>query len=189
VRASDIEAFINAGYKAAKDMRTVNFPLKDRLVLTPMELVPAVKKSLPVLGALFLTSSLFAARPFDKKDVRAYTGSILTGAVLTPALLPHIPGRSFSFKGWLLGLAWAAGYLGLSGRLKKGSRLLSAGELLLLPALSSFLAMNFTGASTYTSPSGVKKEMKRSLPWIIGAAVIGGLLTLGVHLFGGRKTR
>jgi hypothetical protein len=188
VRARDIKAFISSGYQATKEMRTVEFTFKDRLVLTPVELVPAVQKSLPVLGALFVTNQ-FAARPFDKTDITAYAGAVVAGAILTPALLPHIPGRAFAAKGGLLGLIWTAGYLGLSKRFKKGDRFLSIGELLLLPAVSSYLAMNFTGASTYTSPSGVKKEMKKALPLIASAAALGGALTLGVHLLGGRKTK
>jgi acetyl-CoA decarbonylase/synthase complex subunit gamma len=36
--------------------------------------------------------------------------------------------------------------------------------VLLVPSLTAFLAMNFTGASTYTSLSGVKKEMRWALP-------------------------
>jgi hypothetical protein len=186
VRAEDIKAFVDAGYRATKEMRTVEFTFKDRIVLTPMELVMAVQKALPVLGALFLTNQI-AARPFEKKDAAAYDGAVLTGAVLTPALLPHIPGKAFAWKGWLLGFGWTVGYLGLSKRFKKGDRLMSVGELLLMPAISSFLAMNFTGSSTYTSSSGVKKEMKRALPFIIVSAAFGGALMLGVHLFGRRK--
>jgi len=50
--------------------------------------------------------------------------------------------------------------------------------------------MNFTGASTYTSPSGVNKEMKKALPFIVGFAAVGVALTLGVHLFSKRgKTK
>ncbi len=186
VRANDIKVFFDEGLKASKEMRTVKFTLKDRLVLTPMELIPAVQKSLPILGALFITNQ-FSARSFDKKDIKAYAGAVLAGSVVTPALLPYIPGRAFAFKGWLLGAGWTAGYLGLSKRFQKGNRLLSTGELLLFPAVSSFLAMNFTGSSTYTSPSGVKKEMKRALPFIVSMASIGGALMLIVHLFGGRK--
>jgi len=33
----------------------------------------------------------------------------------------------------------------------------------------------------------VNKEMKKALPFIVGAAAIGGALTLGIHLFGRRK--
>jgi len=186
VRASDIKAFIASGYQATKEMRRVDFSLRDRLALTPMELVPAVQKSLPVLGGLFVTNQ-FAARPFDKHDITAYAGAVAAGSVVTPALLPYIPGRAFAWKGWLVGLGWTTKYLLLTKRFRKGSRLRSIGELLLLPAVSAYLAMNFTGSSTYTSPSGVNKEMKKALPWIVGAAAAGGALMLGTHLFGGRK--
>ena len=186
VRASDIKEYIEAGYKATKEMRTVRFTLWDRLVLTPIELVPALKQSLPVLGVM-LAANIFAKRPFDKVDVAADLGAVVSGAVLTPALLPYIPGKAFAWKGWLVGLGVTAGLLGIAGRFKKGDRLLSAGHLLLFPAISSYLAMNFTGASTYTSPSGVNKEMKKALPFIAGAAAVGTVLTLGVHLFGTGK--
>jgi len=188
VRASDIKAFIKAGYQATKEMREVKFTLRDRLVLTPMELVPAVRMSLPIMGGLFLTN-MFSKRPFDKKDAAIFGGAILMGTVVTPTLLPVIPGKAFSWKGWLLGLGWTAGALKLFGRFKHDNQVKSAGELLLLPAVSSFAAMNFTGSSTYTSPSGVEKEMKRALPLIVGAAAIGGALLLGVHLLGGRKSK
>jgi hypothetical protein len=188
VRASDIKEYIAAGYKATKEMRTVKFTLWDRLVLIPMELMPALKQSLPVFGVM-LAANLLAKRPFDKTDFSANLGAVISGTVLTPALLPVIPGKAFAFKGWLVGLGYTAGVLGLSGKFKKGNRLLAAGHLLLFPAISSYLAMNFTGASTYTSPSGVNKEMKKALPFIVGAAAAGAALTLGVHLFGRRKSK
>jgi hypothetical protein len=40
-------------------------------------------------------------------------------------------------------------------------------------ALSSYLAMNFTGSTPYTSPSGVEKEMRRAIPLQTAAAVLG----------------
>ena len=183
VRAGDIKEYIDAGYKATKEMRTVKFTLWDRLVLTPMELIPALKQSLPVFGVM-LAANIFAKRKFDKTDVAANLGAILSGTVVTPALLPYIPGKAFASKGWLTGLGVIASILGLSGKFKKGNRLLSAGSLLLYPAISSYFAMNFTGSSTYTSPSGVNKEMKKALPFIVGSAAVGAALTLGIHLFG-----
>jgi len=48
--------------------------------------------------------------------------------------------------------------------------------LLLIPALSAYLGMNFTGASSYTSLSGVKKEMRVALPLQIAAAALGLVL-------------
>lgn len=188
VRSSDIKNYINAGYEATKEMREVQFDLWDRVILIPMELVPALKYTLPVFGVMLLANQ-FIPKPFDKTDYAALGCSVLAGSVLTPALLPYIPGRAFAWKGWLLGLGCTIKILGFTGKLRKGSLLLSAGHLLLFPAISSFLAMNFTGASTYTSPSGVNKEMKKALPFIVGAAAIGAALTIGMHFIKGRKSK
>jgi acetyl-CoA decarbonylase/synthase complex subunit gamma len=35
---------------------------------------------------------------------------------------------------------------------------------LMIGGISSFMAMNFTGSSTFTSLSGVQKEMKTAIP-------------------------
>ena len=186
VRASDIKAYVDAGYEATKEMRTVQFNMWDRLVLTPMEFIPVLKYAMPAFGFVLLSNQL-VARPFDKADIAVAANSIFSGSVLTPVLLPYIPGRTFAFKGWLLGLGGTFKLLLLTDKFEKGSRLLAMGHLLLFPAISSFLAMNFTGASTYASPSGVNKEMNKALPLIVGAAAAGAVLTLGVHLFGRRK--
>ena len=177
VRAADIKAFVTDGYKATKEMRSVKFTFYDRLVLTPMEIAGAAKTVLPSLGVLFIIN-LFAKRQFGIVDVTLYLGANLTGAFITPILLPFIPGKAFSFKGWLSGLCWTAFALWLFGWQSPGYRLIAAGYGLLLPALSAFLAMNFTGASTYTSPSGVLREMKIALPFIIGSALVGVVLIL-----------
>ena len=177
IRASDIKAFIAAGYNATEEMRTVNFTLWDRLALTPMELVLTVKVSLMVFGVLFLIN-LFAVRPFGALDILAYVVAVFIGTVITPALLPFIPGKAFAFKGWLLGMigtlliVWAYGWLA-SPFLPLG-----IGYVLALPAFSAFLAMNFTGASTYTSPSGVLKEMKVAIPLIVLALLSGAIFIL-----------
>ena len=180
VRASDIKKYINTGYTATKEMRTIQFNMWDRLVLTPMELVPALKYTLPVFGVM-LAANQFTPNPFDKTDYLSLAGSVLSGSVATPVLLPYIPGKTFAFKGWLVGLGSTVKSLIFTGKFNKKNLLLSAGHLLLFPAVSSFLAMNFTGASTYTSPSGVNKEMKKALPFIVGATVIGAGFTLGAH--------
>ena len=185
VRSRDIKAFISSGYKATQEMRTVNFMFWDRLALTPVELVEALKKSLLVFGVLFLLN-LIAKRPFGVYDFTIYIGAVLAGTVITPGLLPLIPGRAFSWKGWLTGLCWTAFAVWLFGWFASGYRLLAAGYILLLPSLSAYIAMNFTGCSTYTSPSGVLKEMKIALPFIIGSAVIGSILVLLQALLVGR---
>ena len=177
VRADDIKEFISSNYQATKEMRTVKFTLWDRLVLVPMELMEAAKISLMVLGVLFLIN-LYAARPFGISDFLAYAASVLTGTVFTPVLLPFIPGRAFAFKGWLLGVIGTACIAWCLGWFVPPFLLLGIGYMLALPAHSAFLAMNFTGASTYTSPSGVLKEMKTALPFIILSLVAGVVLIL-----------
>ena len=48
--------------------------------------------------------------------------------------------------------------------------------LILIPSISAYLSLNFTGCSTYTSPSGVNKEMRYALPILIVAGSVGVLL-------------
>lgn len=179
VRASDIKEFIRSGMKATDEMRTVKFTLKDRLVLTPVELVATFKKSLMVFGILFLLN-LFAVNPFGVVDFYAYGGAIITGCVLTPALLPWIPGRAFAWKGWLLGILWALTVVLLNGGITAPSFGMTKelGYLLALPSISAFYAMNFTGSSTYTSFSGVLKEMRKAIPFITITIGLGILLLL-----------
>ena len=183
VRASDIKEFLLSGCTATKEMRTVKFTFKDRLVLTPIEIIMVARTSMLVFGALFLLN-LFAAKPFDVYDFAIYTGAALTGSVLVPALLPFIPGRAFSFKGWLLGLIWTLFALWLFGWFTAANLPVIVGYLLLLPSLTAYIALNFTGCSTYTSPSGVVKEMVLALPPIIVTSVIGAGMILFHHLTG-----
>lgn len=177
VRARDVKAFLASGFQATEEMRSVKFTAWDRLVLIPMELAPAAKTSLTVFGALFLIN-LFAAKPFGLADLIAYAGAVITGTVLTPLLLPLIPGRAFAWKGWLLGTLWTAGFAWLNGWFASGSLLPAIGYLLVLPSLSAYLAMNFTGSSTYTSFSGVIKEMKAAVPLIALSSAAGIVLVL-----------
>ena len=177
VRANDIKAFIHSGFQATEEMRTVKFTAWDRLVLTPVELVQAAKTSLSVFGLLFLIN-LVAVRTFGFLDFIAYTGALITGTVITPMFLPFIPGRAFAWKGWLTGLIWTSACVFSNGWLTPDKLLFGIGYLLVLPSLSAYLAMNFTGSSTYTSFSGVLKEMKISLPFIISSSVVGVVLVL-----------
>lgn len=179
VRAKDIKKFIGSGMKASAEMRTVRFNVYDRLVLTPMELVGTIKISLKIFGILFLLN-LIAVKPFGLIDCYAYIGALVIGCVITPVLLPWIPGRAFSWKGWLLGLLWAIAVNMISGwpETPSYSLIRALGYLLILPSVSAFYAMNFTGSSTYTSLSGVLKEMKIAVPAIVVSVCIGIILIL-----------
>lgn len=188
VRATDIKAYIAAGNIVTKEMRMVEFTLWDRVILTPMELLPALKYSLPVLGVILATEALLKV-PFNKSEVPLGIGAVASGTVLTPILLPYIPGRSFALKGWITSFITTTGILGLLGRFKKKNITSITGSLLMYPALASYLALNFTGSSTYTSPSGVNKEMKKALPLIGSSAAIGAAITIGIRLLGRSKKR
>ena len=174
VRVKDCKAYLDAGMKASKEMRQVHFTTLDRLVLTPMEIVNAMKSTIIIFGILFILNAIGFGH-YGWVDLYAYLGAILTGGVIVPLLLPWIPGRAFSLKGFLLGLVWAAGVgfmNGWPGDPTYGWPKAIA-YLLILPAVSAYLAMNFTGASTYTSPSGVNKEMRRALPLMLAATAAG----------------
>ena len=164
VRAQDIPKYLRAGMKADAEMRSVKFGLYDRLVLTPVEVVSRLKFSLMIFGVLFLLN-LLGLGPFGLSDFYGYLGALLIGCVLTPLLLPWIPGRAFAWKGWLLGLIWTLILISLSWPGMLSVHWLRAiAYLLILPSVSGYFAMNFTGSSTYTSFSGVLKEMRLAIP-------------------------
>jgi len=185
VRARDIRAYIQAGFQATHEMRTVRFPLLSRLILTPMELNPAFKKLwVPalILMALFglqkqgiLFQDVWSpGLPFLLLGLV----SVLIGGLLVPLFLPVIPFRSFALKGLLLStILFAFGFPMISPALHHNPWLLAAAYLL-FPALSSYLALNFTGATTFTNISGVKKELRISIPIYITAAAVSAVLII-----------
>jgi hypothetical protein len=179
VRASDLKAFLSAGMVATEEMRTVKFPVLDRLVLTPMEVVAALKPLVIAFGVLFVLNAIGLGH-YGRADFVALLGAILAGCVVTPVLLPWIPGRAFSFKGLLIGLIWAAAVNVWQGfpHTPDYGWLRIVAYFLLIPALSAFCAMNFTGSSTYTSLSGVDKEMRIALPAMLLSTAAGAVLLL-----------
>lgn len=185
IRSADLPAFIDGGFKATSEMRLKTFAIWERLVLVPVELVAALKVAIIVvpifvfLGGLGGSSSywadlvnhgLFAAA--------ALLSGVLAGTVLAPILLPWLPGRAFALKGTILGilvalllvLVWNA------DSMQRSITLENLAWFLIVSALSAYFAMNFTGASTYTSLSGVKKEMRWAVPVQIASAAAGLVL-------------
>jgi hypothetical protein len=169
VHARHLKEFLSNKFKATPEMRRVTFSLRERVELIPVELGQLGKPTLYVVPALFLLSgvghdifSVGAAVSRGATAVLAYILAIVAGAVLAPTLLPWLPGRAFAVKGAIMGAA--VGVL-LST--------LFAGQLVFLEmvalalfimAVSSYLAMNFTGSTPFTSPTGVEKEMRKAIP-------------------------
>jgi len=182
VRACDIPVFLTSGRKADKAMRQVTFPLFERFVLTPVELHGALKMAGITALVLFVLSgigpgifSVHAAWERGLVSLAALVTGLISGAVLTPVLLPYIPSKKFAFKGIVMGGLCA---LLLVPMIFKGAGGLAGAAALVIFSImvSSHLAMNFTGATPFTSPSGVEKEMKQSLPiHLAGVLVSAGL--------------
>lgn len=181
IRAEDLPAFFRNDLKTTPEMRVKSFPLRERVVLIPVELVTAMKAALIIIPVLLLLSGLLGPGHFKANVLShgllaaiAVLTAVFCGAVLTPILLPWLPGRPFSLKGLPLGILGSALLL-LNWR--GGPWTLNAFEMpawfLLVPAATAYLAMNFTGASTYTSLSGVKKEIRWALPFEISAGAAG----------------
>jgi hypothetical protein len=179
VRAADIPAFLESDMKATPEMRQVTFSISDRLKVIPVEVMVGGVKLLIVMAIFFLPSGLNRSGYSFQLDISI--ASVLNllmayaaGTILAPLLLPWLPGRSFSLKGAEIGIVvFIVSYLSNLA----GSHIVQIiAWLLLIPALSSFLTMNYTGSSTYTSLSGVKKEMHTAVPLQIAAVVIGVVL-------------
>jgi hypothetical protein len=177
VKAKDLRSFLQNEYKADPHMRQVTFSLGERVVLIPVELYLIIKPSLAILLAVFLLSgigpeffSFSAAWYRGLQGSSAYLFGVLAGAVVVPIFLPWLPSKKFFLKGILTGLAGGIAivlYLGNST-----TRLESLTLLLLTVSVSSYAAMNFTGATPFTSPSGVEKEMRQGIPIQVLAVVV-----------------
>jgi len=173
VRACDIKSFISNGMKATSEMRNVTFTAMERIILVPIELMITLKYTVltAVLFALLSGISGFSYYPRLLETEGIVNGAViiiawLTGIVLTPLLLPWLPGRSFSVKGFWTG-AVVFVILLVSGIITGDSILFPAalaGWFMIIVSITSFLGMNFTGATPVTSLSGVKKEMKYAVP-------------------------
>jgi hypothetical protein len=186
IRAVDIPRFIEAGQKASASMRQVTFCLSERLVLVPVEISLIGKPLLWSLLVIFILSGLgysffsFAAawQRGMLAAIACLTG-IFAGAAVVPILLPWIPGRAFALKGMLTSAILGTLLVWLS-RTSPYISLTSAVALVLLTmAIGSYLAMNFTGTTPFTSPSGVEKEMRRFLPLQLLALLIAVGLWVG----------
>lgn len=178
VEAGDIPAFVANGYRATPKMRRIAFNLWDRMKLIPVELFYA-KYYLMLVPAVFFILSGFYAYGYSVDSSWSHGGravvnlyaAYLSGCVLTPMLLPIVPFKMFSLKGMAVG--WLVAVLLLYFDFLGANIFEIISWFLLIGGVSSFMAMNFTGASTFTSLSGVQKEMKLWLPIQICGVALG----------------
>jgi len=153
VLASDVPEYMKTG-KATAEMRKVKFPARDRFVLIPVELAHAAPIVLVVSVLMFIAGGWLA--------FSGVVAAAFAGLVLFPLLLPSLPFYDFSVKGFILGFLAAipfaiAAYFGGADIWSRSGW--AAFYLLFIPSVTAYLSLNFTGSTTFTSQTGVKKEI------------------------------
>jgi acetyl-CoA decarbonylase/synthase complex subunit gamma len=186
LRIVDLPAFLDNGMQASRAMRELTFSFRERLVLTPVEIIGGMK-SIPVVGLPLALLAGFPGGYFSFSRFLTvlvlYGISILCGTVVSPLLLPFIPGRMFSVKGAITGFACSLACAAILVGLDAPGWIELTEMMLMMSAVSAFYAMNFTGSTPFTSPSGVRREMKLTLPVLATAALsVVALLVMSVVL-------
>jgi hypothetical protein len=171
VLAKDLPDYLK-NHQATPEMRQVKFPLRSRLVLIPVDFVNIFLPSLLVAALLyFLAGWVISA---------AAATAVFAGIVLFPILLPWLPTHNFSTKGFFLGILCAIPFAAfVFFRHPEWIWWRQVGQalefLLAIPAVTAFIALNFTGSSTFTSRSGVRREMFAYIPamtWTFGIGIL-----------------
>jgi len=182
VHARDLPHYLESR-TATPDMRRVRFPLKDRLVLTPIEFVHAAPITFGAALVLYLLAGPLAA-------LAVFT-AVLAGTVLLPVMLPVIPTHDFSTKGLILGgvvaLPFAVSIPSAFAFTPWVTLSAALAVLLVMAVVTAYLALNFTGCTPFTSRTGVKKEIFCYVPAMVIMAGSGIALAvlLGILRFMG----
>lgn len=187
VRSSDLKSFLQNGNTADEAMRTVTFNTLERMVLTPIELIMNFKYVLMLLP-FFLLINIFMGTYnvliHTILNIIPFVLANVLGSMIFPLLLPLLPFRSFSIKGAVLGAAFGL-WVSFNSKLFMFSHspLSICGIFILVTCLTSYTSFNFTGSTTFTSFSGVKKESRIFIPAALAAASLGVLLyIIGVFI-------
>ena len=140
-----------------------------------------------LLPVVLINIILIATGVINRFYNHAFAG-VLAGTVLFPVLMPIIPTKDFSTKGFIVGAVAALPIVILDIISSRGAAwyvLAGAvvGSLLLVSAISAFISLNFTGSSTFTSKTGVREEMFRYIPVIASSFGVGLALTIILRIF------
>lgn len=161
LRAEDLPEYLDSRI-TTEQMKELTFSLRERAVLIPVDAVQKLVSSLPALVILLLCGWWINSFSAGISACFAFLGAVLSGTVLTPLLLPWIPGKSFSLKGVQMGLTWSLlWYLTTSYNL---TSIEIIGTVLAFTSVSAWCAFGFTGSTPFTSLSGVRKELRFTLP-------------------------
>ncbi len=180
VDAADLKEYISKGYSADRKMRTKTFNIGERFAVSITHFVQAV--SLTFLISILLTVLDFLLRPeintalfrnFYVNSELSFS-SLLTGSIIAGIMLPILPGKAFALKGFFISLIFSAVTYTLKSNFNSAEiDMVLISKLIFLSCWIIFQVLNLTGSSTYTSLSGVRKEMKYTIPLLIIATGIG----------------
>ena len=176
LRIEDLPDYLDNGMQATREMRELTFTFRERLVLTPIEVIGGMK-SFVFAGLPLSLLAGFSHGVFSLNRVLAvftlYILAVISGTFVSPLLLPLLPGRMFAVKGAISGLVCSLLFAAILGSSAAVGRADLAAMVMVMSAVSAFYAMNFTGSTPFTSPSGVCREMQRALPVMATAGVLG----------------
>jgi hypothetical protein len=182
VRAADIPEYLGA-HEATPRMRRVRFGLVDRLLLVPVEFVHVIVPMLAAAAALYFAGGWLAAW--------AAVAAFSAGTVLFPILLPWIPTPDFTTKGLTLGALVAGPFAaarvaGSSGTPWWWEWGWGAVCVTGMAPVTAFLALLFTGSTTFTSKSGVAREIRRYTRLLAFTLGAGAALAVALTIAGAR---
>ncbi len=184
VPASDLPEYLKT-HRATPEMRRVRFKLSERLIVAVVDLVRTVPY-LAIVAALTLSWGQWFAFTL------IFT-SIISAVVLFPILLPYLPTHDFSSKGFILGiivmLPFALTLLLRHGDLVWWLRgLYTLTPMLIFTPVTAYLTLNFTGSTTFTSRSGVRREISTYIPimaWCLGSGLALSIILYFLRNLGG----
>ncbi|MFA5312459.1 MAG: mercury methylation corrinoid protein HgcA [Methanomassiliicoccales archaeon] len=180
VRAEDIKAFMDAGKKASEEMRRVRFPLRDRLVLAPVEM-----KNNALLALIFSVAGFLLAGALG---VAVVVTIYLAGTFLFPLLFPYLPSRDFTTKGMFVGALVSLPLVAVTLCTWKDIAMIEAASFdvsMVLFCISAvgYIGLNWTGCTPYPSRTGVRREIYRYIPLIAAMAIAATVLAAIAGIF------
>lgn len=182
IRSDDIINYLQNNYEADEKMRTVSFNFIDRLKLTPLELILNMKYVFMFM-LMFIILNVFKDNSqiikFSILNTIPFILANILGSVVFPLILPILPFKSFALNGGLIGIITMPYIIKYYEIFKYNNNLLLlCGTTLLYIITIAYYSFNFTGSTTFTSFTGVKKETKIFLPILFTSLLVGVLLTI-----------
>jgi hypothetical protein len=178
VRAEDLPDYLKT-HQATPAMRTMRFNLADRLVLAPVEMVTTLLPMAGISAVMYLLGGWF--------NLLWGLAGWLAATLLFFILLPWLPTREFSTKGFILGVLVALPFAFWQFLQPNTTFLYNLMHVLpmglVLTAAVAFYALNLTGSTPITSWTSVRKEIFRYVPVMAVMAVSGIILEI-LNLFG-----